>query len=723
METQVSVIWALAKGTRVGDYIIDGVIGVPDRFGVVYAARELASGERIGLHEFFPVDFVTRQGEQVVIRSEDLQSAMSWGLLEFLNESGVLARVSHPSLVEVRRTFEANGTGYYAMEYLSGELLLEVLLRNPEPTQAFLLELLQPLIEGLEQAHAEGFLHRDIEPSHIIFRNPQTPVLVDFGAGQNAVRFKSPRFAEDLASGYAAPEQYTLSGRQGPWTDIYALAAIGYRVIAGRPPPEALERQRGNPMASALSAGHGRFSDALLQAVDWALSLDPTERPQSLKDWRSALLGQATTSAAVGASPPADSPSGVESQARPEARSEPLPNAAQPEAAPSEPAARVRYVPKPSISSVGQPTPPRAQPSKALPYGLAALAVLGLAGGAVWLLSPGSGATNSPFAPPAESAPPVAAVSNPQAPTPAPTAAQSPAAEASTSRTESAARQDAAPLAQATGLERLARDLMIQQATPSPAPEPAQSGQRTTMVDATPEPSVLRDEPAPAPAATDRAARILTTEDAAALLVQDPRFTSVGSAGRVGSDPRVAIIGAPAPEAEAPDRASDAAALVASAARGPVPVSPPGSVSQPSSQPELQREPGSQEERPTAAGTGTIASAESEVAALSPPAGSRSTAEEASQRPGESESTGAAQAQDQSDLRLMEDQVIAQARRKCWIPAPDLSVDGRLTYERAQRVAGASRSGNAVRLPPVRLPDGREVRFEVLPDSCARLVR
>ena len=153
----------------------------------------------------------------------------------FLDEARTLARFeSSATWCGCVTYFEANRTAYIVMDYEEGEPLDRLLERHGRLTEAQLQRVLLPIIDGLREVHAAGFLHRDIKPSNVfVRRSDETPVLLDFGAARQALGRKSKSLTAVASAGYSPPEQYESEGEQGPWTDIYALSALCYRAITG----------------------------------------------------------------------------------------------------------------------------------------------------------------------------------------------------------------------------------------------------------------------------------------------------------------------------------------------------------------------------------------------------------------------------------------------------------------------------------------------------------
>ena len=289
---------ALPAGTRLQNYRVVGVLGVGG-FGVTYLAEHVTLGQKAAIKEYLPNEFAVRDGATVHAKSEGDRADFEWGLQRFLDEARTLARFEHRNVVRVRDYFEANRTAYIVMDYEEGEPLDKLLESHGTLTEAQLRRVLLPIVEGLLEVHAAGFLHRDIKPSNVfVRRSDESPVLLDFGAARQALGRKSKSLTSVASAGYSPPEQYESEGEQGPWTDIYSLSALCYRAITGSAPVEAPRRQSGllrsgrDPLPRLAETAPGDCSDALLEAVDWGLRVIETERPQSLVEWATALSGE-----------------------------------------------------------------------------------------------------------------------------------------------------------------------------------------------------------------------------------------------------------------------------------------------------------------------------------------------------------------------------------------------------------------------------------------------
>ena len=284
---------ALETGATLAEYQLKSVLGVGG-FGMTYLAWDGNLEKHVAIKEYLPGDLAVRALDgSVVPVSTNHQYDYQWGLERFILEARTLARFSHPHIVRVNRYFEANGTGYMVMDYEEGESLNQLLKRAPLPAEVELRRILLPLLDGLAAVHAANFLHRDIKPSNIFMRANGSPVLLDFGAAR-ATGGGTRSLTAVLTPGYAPLEQYSADGKQGPWSDIYAMGGVLYRVVTDRNPPDAVSRLQNDGVKEGLASAQGRYSAPLLRAIEWALSVKAEMRPQTVAEWKAALDAQTT---------------------------------------------------------------------------------------------------------------------------------------------------------------------------------------------------------------------------------------------------------------------------------------------------------------------------------------------------------------------------------------------------------------------------------------------
>jgi hypothetical protein len=289
----MSHILALPSETVLADdYRIERVLGAGG-FGITYLATEEPLGRRVTLKEYFPADFAHRlDNREAVPRSACVAEDYQWGLDRFISEAQTLARFDHPNIVKVYRYFQANNTAYMVLHFEEGQSLkgwLKALGRAPR--QRELDDILKPLLDALETIHAADFLHRDIAPDNIIIRKDGSPVLIDFGSARGEIAQHSRTLSALVKPGYSPYEQYAETGhRQGPWTDIYALAATLYHAVSGKRPADAPSRVVNDTLAPAREVAISSYRVNFLAAIDRALALDIDARPVSIRAWRGDLL-------------------------------------------------------------------------------------------------------------------------------------------------------------------------------------------------------------------------------------------------------------------------------------------------------------------------------------------------------------------------------------------------------------------------------------------------
>ena len=295
---------ALPVGTRLAeDYRIDRILGAGG-FGITYLAEETPLARLVTIKEYFPVDFAVRDSNQAAQpRSVDCTGDYQWGLDRFLDEARTLARFNHPNIVRVYRFFRENNSGFMVLHYEDGKSFkawLKALGRAPR--QHELDRVVPPLLDALALIHASDYLHRDIAPDNIIIRTDGSPVLIDFGSARGDIAQHSRTVSALVKPGYSPYEQYATTGRQqGPWTDIYSLAATLYQAVTGKRPPDSPSRMVEDDLVPARDAAISAYRPGFLAAIDAALALDVAARPRSVDEWRKQLLAPEV----VPAKPPA----------------------------------------------------------------------------------------------------------------------------------------------------------------------------------------------------------------------------------------------------------------------------------------------------------------------------------------------------------------------------------------------------------------------------------
>ena len=279
---------SLRPGQLVGRYRIVSVLG-QGGFGITYRATDTELGREVAIKEYLPAALAIRKdGTTVAARSTSTAADFAWGRDRFIAEGRTLAALHRvPGVVQVHDFLEANGTAYLVMELVRGRTLHEQVEQQGPLDAAGLDRILWTLLDGLEQVHAAGFLHRDIKPANVLIDGQGGPILIDFGASRAAVAGRSQAMTAIFTPGYAAVEQFTAA-TQGPWTDIYGLAATVHHAITGRPPPNAIDRIIDDTYKPLADSGLA-FPRPLLAGIDAGLAPRAADRPQSIAAWRKLL--------------------------------------------------------------------------------------------------------------------------------------------------------------------------------------------------------------------------------------------------------------------------------------------------------------------------------------------------------------------------------------------------------------------------------------------------
>lgn len=189
--------------------------------GVVYRARQRSLDRLVALKVIVAGPFATAE-----VRAR------------FQREAESVARLKHPNILQIHAIGESTGSPYLALEYVAGGSLRERLDGRPyAPRESA--ELVATLADAVEHAHQRGVVHRDLKPANVLLEPDGTPKIADFGLAKHLADDDSQTRTGEIVGtpAYMAPEQ-AGSDRYpvGPACDVYALGAILYELLTGRPP-------------------------------------------------------------------------------------------------------------------------------------------------------------------------------------------------------------------------------------------------------------------------------------------------------------------------------------------------------------------------------------------------------------------------------------------------------------------------------------------------------
>jgi len=272
----------LPSGFQLEGYRIDRQLSMGG-FSIVYLAYD-TDGVPVAIKEYLPNALALRtQGNYLPTIAEEHLAHFRYGMKCFFEEGRALAHLNHPNVVRVLNFFRANETVYLVMQYERGRTLQEhIQMHKGKLREGFVRNVFARLLNGLREVHMRKLLHLDIKPSNIYLRNDGTPVLLDFGAARQTLAADSTILKPMYTPGFAAPEQFRHRDQLGPWTDIYAVGASMYACLAGSAPQSSDLRRERDVLIPAAKRWHKKYSQQMLETIDWCMQLDHLVRPQSV---------------------------------------------------------------------------------------------------------------------------------------------------------------------------------------------------------------------------------------------------------------------------------------------------------------------------------------------------------------------------------------------------------------------------------------------------------
>lgn len=280
-------------------YLLGRVLG-KGGFGVTYLARDLVTQRNVAIKECLPEHYAYRADNDSIYEKQDNTVAFQQCKDNFLVEINALYSLNDNAfVVDVLDAFSENNTEYFVMEYIDGVSLKILTNSNAGMVSVSNAALVLFTIgSALIEVHKKGIIHRDISPENIMIDRKGDIKLIDFGAAKN---YRDTGYYRNesifLKPGFAPPEQYSLDGNQGPWTDVYALAATFYTAVSGQPLVDSIKRLECDTMKRLDELECG-ISEEVATIVQKALEPEIARRYASVGEFLDAM---ADNIAAVGA--------------------------------------------------------------------------------------------------------------------------------------------------------------------------------------------------------------------------------------------------------------------------------------------------------------------------------------------------------------------------------------------------------------------------------------
>lgn len=286
------------------DYKIMKVLG-QGTFGITYKAKvemkgalgHLDSNMYVAVKEFFMKEVNGRENSTVTSGTTDSGGLFQYYRGKFEREARNLSQLHHPNIVKVLEAFCANGTTYYAMEYVDGMSLDDLIAKSPQGrlSLAKAIATVKQIGAALAFMHSKQMLHLDVKPGNVMMRGDGTPVLIDFGLSKQYTQGGEPESSTKVGAGtpgYAPLEQASFrDGKDFPtMMDVYALGGTMYKMLTGQRPPDASEiLNDGFPADSLLQLG---IPEQTVECIAKAMTPMKKDRWQTVDEFVDCLTKQ-----------------------------------------------------------------------------------------------------------------------------------------------------------------------------------------------------------------------------------------------------------------------------------------------------------------------------------------------------------------------------------------------------------------------------------------------
>ena len=261
-------------------------------FGITYKAYDSQNDVSVAIKEYYPNGIAHRDTgtTQMSVTDSSQTDAFKNGADKFFEEAKTVSRFNgNPNIVNVYEFFYENSTVYYVMEYLEGcDLKYYIKNNGGKISQGKVMTVLNVVTDALVITHSLNVLHRDISPDNIFIQGDGSVKLIDFGAARQVLAEQSKSLSVILKQGFAPLEQYQRKGKQGPWTDIYALGATCLYALTGVIPDDATERIEEPELGNASDYG---IDEDFWKIIEKCLAIRTADRYQNVLELKQDLAG------------------------------------------------------------------------------------------------------------------------------------------------------------------------------------------------------------------------------------------------------------------------------------------------------------------------------------------------------------------------------------------------------------------------------------------------
>lgn len=261
-------------------------------FGVAYECFDNFTKQHVVVKEYMPSYLVTRSsnGRDVEPISEDAEVKFSIGCDSFLDENQKLDVNNVECVPKLIECFRQNNTSYAVTELVGGEALSSVLTRKGKLSYETTAGIITSVLQGLRRLNRIGTIHGDICPENIIVVSENKTYLLDYNLSDFNKNMYTQRESGKPRPGYSALEMYYKDMEIGPWTDVYAAAAVMYKMLTGIVIPTAVKRSAGDTLTAVSKLGVP-ISTSAEKAMMKALKVDWEKRVQSPEDFLNGFVG------------------------------------------------------------------------------------------------------------------------------------------------------------------------------------------------------------------------------------------------------------------------------------------------------------------------------------------------------------------------------------------------------------------------------------------------